>query len=320
MAAGRKSEAERQELKLRKKLKQIQHLETLQRPLSKEELAKVGKKGDFLRQLAALERARGEEVYHSAEEPEEFMDEESMARVWLQEHLWGELGEKEYSVGFVRDMSPGHAELAATATLHYRRFKEEEARCSYRAWRELVGVWWRDYMEGVSKEMKSNLDRAIAYYRVALAKAQAVGARAAGRALARNLLLSLIQLVCRVRPHLRLAIYAEAAATFATAIELGGEDKAWLRPEGKRGVVAVFEEMVEELGSELSVLATTPRLLVRAGEAVCRSLDRWSKVEESRAALGLLNLRVGEVVFNRWETGIPAGNSNLQKCKVLQIF
>jgi len=147
--------------------------------------------------------------------------------------------------------------------------------------------------------MKSNLDRAIAYYRVALAKAQAVGARAAGRALARNLLLSLIQLVCRVRPHLRLAIYAEAAATFATAIELGGEDKAWLRPEGKRGVVAVFEEMVEELGSELSVLATTPRLLVRAGEAVCRSLDRWSKVEESRAALGLLNLRVGEVVFNR---------------------
>ena len=44
MAAGRKSEAERQELKLRKKLKQIQHLETLQRPLSKEELAKVGKK------------------------------------------------------------------------------------------------------------------------------------------------------------------------------------------------------------------------------------------------------------------------------------
>ena len=58
--------------------------------------------------------------------------------------------------------------------------------------------------------------------------------------------------------------------------------------------------MVEELGSELSVLAATPRLLVRAGEAVCRSLDRWSKVEESRVALGLLNLRVGEVVFNRW--------------------
>jgi len=310
MAGGRKSDAERLKSKLRKKLKQINHLEMLQRPLSREELAKVRRKAEFMNQLAALNKVGEAEEAEKAEEMEgakdeksetgEAEDEENEAMALHRQLLWGEERQVEYSVGHVRDLAPSHAELAATATESYKRFKEEEAKCSYGVWREVAGEGWINEMLRNNNKMRSCLDRAIAHYRVALAKAQAAGAREAGRSVARNLLLCLSQLVARVRPHLRIAIYTEAAATFATALELGGEDKAWLWPETRRGVVTVFEDMVEELSSELSGLATTPRQLVRAGEAVCRSLDRWSKVEESRATLGLLNLRVGEVVFNRW--------------------
>ena len=246
------------------------------------------------------EEADDESEAEGAKDEESERD-ESMG--WQWGLLWGEGREEEYSVGHVRDLAPGYTELAAVATVSYKRFKEEEAKCSYRAWRKVAGVGWRKEMMRNNNEMRSCLDRTIAHYRVALAKAQAAGARVAGRSVARNLLLSLSQLVARVRPHLRVAIYTEAAAIFATALELGGEDKAWLWPETRRGVVTVFRDMVEDLSSELSGLPGTPTQLVRAGEAVCRNLDRWSKVEESRATLGLLNLRVGEVVFNRWVGG-----------------
>jgi len=251
----------------------------------------------------AEDESEEEEAKDEESETEESKDDESEAMGWQWGLLWGEERDEEYSVGHVRDLAPGYAKLAAVATVSYNMFKEEEAKCSYRAWREVAGEGWRKEMMRNNNQMRSCLDRTIAHYRVALAKAQAAGARVAGRSVARNLLLSLSQLVVRVRPHLRVAIYIEAAAIFATALELGAEDKAWLWPETRRGVVTVFRDMVEDLSLELSGLDGTPKQLVRAGEAVCRNLDRWSKVEESRATLGLLNLRVGEVVFNRWVGG-----------------
>ena len=251
------------------------------------------------------EDEESEEESEDESEEEEAIDEdeESEAIAWQRYLLWGDESDVEYSVGHVRDLAHSYTQLAAVATRAYKRFKEEEAKCSYRAWREAAGGGWRKEMMRNNGQMRSCLDRSIAHYRAALAKAQAAGVREAGRSVARNLLLGLSQLVARVRPHLKVAVYVEAAATFATTLELGGEDKAWLWPETRRGVVAVFEDMVEDLSLELSGMATSPKELVRAGEAVCRSLDRWSTVEESRAALGLLNLRIGEVVFNRWVTG-----------------
>jgi len=63
--------------------------------------------------------------------------------------------------------------------------------------------------------------------------------------------------------------------------------------------VEVFEGLVESLWAELSQLAATPQELVLVATTMCQPLDRWDQAVENTDALGLLKLRVGEVIFNR---------------------
>ena len=193
--------------------------------------------------------------------------------------LWGEEG-KRYSPGHLRDLAPGHVELAAAAAAHYGRYREEESRAG--------------------KDMRTNLDRAIVHWRVALAKAGVAGDTAGGLSIARNLLVAHTHLVARILPSLRLHIYREAVNVFATALKLSGDNKHLLRSSGERkGIVEVFEGLVENLGAELSQLAATPRELVLVATTMCEPLDRWNQAVENTDAMGLLKLRVGEVIFNR---------------------
>ena len=232
---------------------------------------------------------------------EEEVTEEEEARRWHQLNLWGKEGGL-YNSGGLRDLTPGHVDLAASASNYYRRYKEEERRSKFgfMVWRKMAGERWREAMIKADNDMRYNLDRAIVHWKVALAKAEVARDTVGGRSIARNLLVAYSRLVARIWPSLRLPIYREGVTVFATALKLSGEDKHLLKSVGERkGVVEVFEGLVESLGAELSPLATSPQGLVLVATTMCQPLDRWNEAVENTDAMGLLKLRIGEVIFNR---------------------
>ena len=239
------------------------------------------------------EKATEEEVVE-----EKVTEEEEVAR-WQKLNLWGEEG-GQYSPGHLGDQTPGHVDLAASAANYYRRYKEEgRAKFGFMVWRR-AGGRWKEAIVKANKDMRSNLDRAIVHWKVALAKAEVAGDLAVGRSIARNLLVAYSHLVARVWPSLRLPIYREGVTVFAVALKLSGENKQLLASSGeKKGAVEVFEDMVDSLGAELSPLVPAPKDLVLVATTMCEPLDRWNKAAENTKALGLLKLRIGEVIFNR---------------------
>ena len=136
-------------------------------------------------------------------------------------------------------------------------------------------------------ELKESLCRAVACYRAALAGARDPGNlfrskeersagvdKTTGRVTARALVVCGSYLAPRVWPSARISVYAGAAEALAAALELGGEDVAWVEGgEGRRGVGEVFREMVEELRVDLPGLVEGVREMSRAGEKV--SLVCW---------------------------------------------
>ena len=136
-------------------------------------------------------------------------------------------------------------------------------------------------------ELKESLCRAVACYRAALAGARDPGNlfrskeersagvdKTTGRVTARALVVCGSYLAPRVWPSARISVYAGAAEALAAALELGGEDVAWVEGgEGRRGGGEVFREMVEELRVDLPGLVEGVREMSRAGEKV--SLVCW---------------------------------------------
>lgn len=236
------------------------------------------------------------------------------AAAWAREHLWGREGTTGYEVGHVRDLGPGCRQFAAEGTRHYKEFKEELGRASYRQWKEAAGSLWRDAMVASDRVMRSSLEKAVVHYRVGLVKAQASGDRATGRSVGRNLLVCYSHILSRVWPSCRLSLYCEAAGAFAAAVEQGAEDSEWLGGgQGRMGLVDLWQELAEQLVNELPDLVESCKQLVQAGEQVsgvggdsggypsqvCRRLDRWSSQSEARQVLGGLRLGLGEVMFYR---------------------